>query len=378
MRALRKVLDKEKIFYIFSRIVLLAFTALICLWMISGARAAGSQLKEIKIQEGDATTPARVEFTFSQEMDKESVTMDFQRNFIQLSFRGAQIYPARTRSAKGSSVDKVFGYQYQPDLARARLMLKGEASTHKDTALLAVNGAKVTVTVKNATTTAATSDEVKTAAAAMEKDAAVDKAEEKIVQEILSGTKTKTSATTAIQTAATAMKTETTLPKDELLFQNQKKEASEPIAKDKPVSPAKRIASALFTVLLIMSALALGYRRFVLGKGVRASMQDKMISTVATHMLAPKKSIAVIRVAGQHLVIAISGDNITLLTTLAAGSELDKYMDTDDFAGSGFDTVLEKNMKEDGAMGGTGASSKDSLRDSIRRRVESFKPLSRA
>lgn len=50
--------------------------------------------------------------------------------------------------------------------------------------------------------------------------------------------------------------------------------------------------------------------------------KDGLISILDTQMLAPKKQVSVLRVAGTYLVVGISEQQISLLATLAANDQL--------------------------------------------------------
>jgi flagellar biogenesis protein FliO len=56
----------------------------------------------------------------------------------------------------------------------------------------------------------------------------------------------------------------------------------------------------------------------------RYGKTGKMIEVVSTHYLGPKKSIAVVKVAGRMLVLGVSQDNISLITQLGATAALDE------------------------------------------------------
>lgn len=52
------------------------------------------------------------------------------------------------------------------------------------------------------------------------------------------------------------------------------------------------------------------------------SRQDGLISVLDSQMLAPKKQVSVLEVAGTYLVVALTEQNITLLATLAPNDRL--------------------------------------------------------
>ncbi len=403
---------KKKFFEYGTKLLLLAVTGLFCLWMISGARADALQLTDIKAQasnEGDN----RIVLKFSSPLRNDQINVEFQRNFIQLSLDGVSAFPAKNQNVKSEVLEKVFTYQYKPDQARARILLKSDASKVKAQTTWKIDGNTIVVEIANGSATVDTistkaSGIAKRKSSSNEKKSVITEEnslgslnlnaaeEDKIVKEIISGT---SSSTVAKQNAPAAPVIAKEEPKkntgssvlginsvgDEPLFAHSKmneKLVSE--TKEKSANPIQKMLTGLLTVIAIMGAVAFGFKKFAAGRGLQfggfGSRQNRVIDVTATHILGAKKSIALVRVADQYLVLGITGENINLLTNLGSDAKVEKYLDENHFGGS-FDGALQKKMNAsaaddfDAPLAAPAPQASFGIRDSIKRRLTGFKPL---
>jgi len=369
VRAFRKSNFKEKCFEFGTKILLLAATGLFCLWMVSGAKAEISQITDIRSDNVETNGNQRIVLKFSSPVNKEQVKVDFQRNFIQFSLAGVSAFPARNQEIKSEVLDKVFTYQYQPDLARARILLKEDSQKYKDrttwnlennTALVIEIGANNSDLIT--TRAAATKKTIKSSSAISSVNAVE---EEKIVKEILADTK-KTNV------------------EDEPLFTHSKslnKESSEKI--EKKESPIKKTLTGLLTVLALMAGLAFGFKKFAQGRGIQlgGGRQGKVIDVISTHMLGAKKSITLVKIGEQYMVLGVTGENINLLSVLGPEAKIEKYLN-DQQLSNNFNKTLNSKMNEEDSFAfvsddsiATTSSSGTGIRDSIKKRLAGFKPL---
>ena len=137
--------------------------------------------------------------------------------------------------------------------------------------------------------------------------------------------------------------------------------------------------ASLLLVIGLIGAGSLAFRRFVQGRGLSFRQQGKVIEVISTQSMGPKRSIALIKVLDQHMVVGMSGDGMSLLANLGTNVNLDKFME-EPGAGASFNDTLQSTIS-----GGTGAvSARDvaggggiqfSFRDSIKKRLVGFKPL---
>jgi flagellar biosynthetic protein FliO len=364
MKFIRNARLRDRIVDFVSKALLIGISLLVCLWMISGARAANGQITGIKgssLQDGAYA----VDFSLSQHVEKDAVEVEFERNFIQVSFRGLSAYPARTENINTALLEKVFTYQYQPDLARARVLLKSQASTVKDKTSWELTKDGLRLIVKGAGTAAP---------GAAASGGLIDADDEKLVKEIIE-------KGTSISAAPMKKPAESlaNIESQPVFSSGTSAEKSEGRAKE---TTATKVVASLLLVIGIIGATAVAFRRFVLGKGISFQRNEKVIQVVASQALGPKRSIAVVKVLDQYMVVGMAGDGMNLLANLGADVNVDRYLDQ---AGPGvsfgdaFDSALVggsgRNVETAGPVSTQRNSVDLGIRASIKKRIEGFKPL---
>lgn len=369
MRFVRNNRIKQKLVDLGSKALAFAISALICLWMISGARAANLQIEDIREETGADGTHA-IAFRFSSPVDGDQVGVEFQRNFIQLSLKGVSAYPARTKNLDHTVLEKVFTYQYQPDLARARILLKGPASQVEKETSWTLKGDTLRIMVGAEKVIAAVAaDSVKTKSAAAE-DPRLAAAEDKVVQEILQKAKEPKAP------AQEAAKAAPVNSEDQPVFSADATKGSAAEAKSKEPAATKVFASLLMVVGVI-GAAALAFRRFVLGKGMSLQKQGKVIEVVSSQSMGPKRSIALVKVLDQYMVVGMSGDGMNLLANLGSNVDIDKYLD-EIGPGASFSATFRGTMQSQASSDAAPVqktAADNSIRSAIKKRIEGFKPL---
>ncbi|MGZ3692927.1 MAG: FliO/MopB family protein [Bdellovibrionota bacterium] len=409
MKFIRNSRIRERMVDIATKTLLLAISVLACLWMISGAKAATAEITSIH-QSAAGEGEYAIDFAFSSPVAKEDVAVEFQRNFIQISLKGVSAYPARTEKLTHPLLEKVFTYQYQPDLARARVLLNVQASTIEKTSNWEMTSQGLRILVKGSAALVKapvakakeSKDSVKSkSSAAKAAPVSEDPEDAKVVQQIVEESKKPVSAS-AGKEAKEVKKIDAALAplantEEQPIFATQMNAAVDKEAKSK-TSPVSRMIASLLLVVGIIGAGAIGYRRFVLGRGMPFQRnQNRMIETITTQALGPKRAVSVIRVLDQYMVIGMSGDNMNLLANLGTSINLDKY--TDDYgiptsAGHSSGTGASFADAFQGAISGISPSSpkgetrssqksearseaapKADFRSMIKKRIEGFKPL---
>jgi len=402
MKFIRNAKLRDRILDFLSRALLIGLSVLACLWMVSGAHAGQGSITGIKGQlQPDGSY--FVDFSLTQRISPKDVTVEFERNFIQVSLKGVSAYPARTETIQHSVLEKVFTYQYQPDLARARVLLKVSANSLRSRASWEVTGNGLRINLKGAGDEAhSISDSLKTSsAAASEPNASVDSEEERIVQEILNETKGgKTSSQAAANTSKAASEEAPLFAKKPDNFTNAPSAASSASTEDQAIFTAKnstesgkgkegaatRIVASLLLVIGLIGASAVAYRRFALGKGMPFQRQAKVIDVIASQSLGPKRSIALVKVLDQYMVVGMAGDGMSLLANLGADVKVEKYLDQIGGPGSSFLDTFEGALaggparSERSDVAGSNVSHKVAevnlgIRGAIKKRIEGFKPL---
>lgn len=379
--ARRRILIREKALDVLSKALFIGISVLVCLWMISGAHAAPASITGIKGQmQGDGTYT--IDFAISQKVAAEDVAVEYERNFIQVSLKNVSAYPARTENLNEGNLERVFTYQYQPDLARARVLLKGNASALKGKSSWKVTADGVRVAIKGEAAAApAIIDSTKSKAAA----ASADADDERIVQQILSESKSSPKSAPGVASAETTKKSE-----EAPVFSEKKPAASEDQAIFSPKdgasrpkeSTATRVIASLLLVIGVIGACAVAFRRFAMGKGISFQRQNRVIETIATQSFGPKRSVAVIKVLDQYMVVGMAGDGMNLLANLGSDVKIDKYLDQIDGPGASFGDSLESALTGPVSTDTVGkplthkaAQIELGIRSSIKKRIAGFKPL---
>lgn len=399
MKFANKSRIKEQLIDFVAKGILILFSGLVCLWMISGAKASTVDIVSIKSSEVDGQYV--VDFHLSKNLKKEDVQVEYQRNFVQISFQGVSAYPARTEKLNHPITEKVFTYQYQPDLARARILLNSPASSIQDSSSYLVEGKTVRFFLKAGNVAASSAsqsvkDEVRTTASAVSttksknsrassqkestsigdlaaKTSQEDPEEAKLRNELLSGkTNVVEEKKGNVTSASAGLENTENLP----LFTKaeEKAKASE---QDKE-SPAAKVMASLLLVVGLIAAVALGFRKFVLGKHSPFQKQTRMIQVVSSQALGPKRSIAVVKVLDQHLVVGMSGDNMNLLVNLGTNVNLDSFSD-EVGGGISFSETLTTAVRTDALDREEARLQKSSsnlgFRATLKKRLEGLKPL---
>lgn len=388
----RNAVIRERIVEVLSKLILIGISLLVCLWMISGAHAEQASITGIKSYEENGSRI--IDLNLSQKPDLKNISVEFDRNFIQISLKGVSAYPARTENIGESILDKVFTYQYQPDLARARVLLNGTAASVKGKTSweLTAQGVKIRIKSIAAAAAAKVSDSVKIkssstyAASSASAPITTDAEEERVVQEILdeskAGGKAKEESLTLSSSSSTANRKPAISSEEQPLF--GAKTGTEEANKASKETSIKRILASLLLVLGLIGATAMGYRRFALGKGIPFQKQNKLIDIIANQSMGPKRSIALVKVLDQYMVIGMAGDGMNLLSNLGNNVDIEKFIDAaggDSFTDM-FDGVLGKGSGKEDSVGKpihapvTHQVAGDfGIRTSIKKRLAGFKPL---
>ena len=81
---------------------------------------------------------------------------------------------------------------------------------------------------------------------------------------------------------------------------------------------------SMFTVVLgLMFLIFFGFKKYVLKNTVFGG-GGKLVNVLSTNFLAPKKNIALVEVAGEILVLGVSDQNISLLTSIREPGRIDE------------------------------------------------------
>jgi flagellar biogenesis protein FliO len=294
---------------------------------------------------------ARVDLLFDGKISRSQIKTEFFNDIIQLSLTDAAVYPAKISSVSGGELTKVFAYQYAPKLVRCRLSVKGKAEDFKSRLIIDQKGNVLTIHFDESTDSIASHSaqamRAQVAARGKAKPAEKDNddndpSEKALLDHILSASHPQAAEKAAEAKAdakadAKAAEAKADSKSDSKAAAAAKSEPAlqgpptEALATGKPLLSPAKILMKMMAVLALFGLCAFAVRKMLmtagtkkggaLGRFLKMGMgkygkAGRMIEVVSTHHLGPKKSIAVVRVAGRNLVLGISQDSINLITQL--------------------------------------------------------------
>ncbi len=396
---------------------------LLVLGLVSSIPSFGAlNLKQVQV--GNSPHSSEVTLLFDGKIDKNKVKLEFFNDIVQLSLSDVAVYPAKIFSVNSNVLAKVFAYQYAPDLVRCRLTIKGKAENFKDRIRLSPSGKVLTlrldagptvdqigVQASQAQRVAPSESANVTAGKVAPTVAKVEDPEEKaLLEKVL-----KAGAPVGVHAVAPEKAQEKTQEKSQDKAQekaqdkfSQNASEQQPLATGKPLpSPLKAMGKLALVVGMFVVA-ALGFKRMMLNRkgrvdrvekrsGVfgslkgafgafagKAAAREQMIEVIGTHYLGPKKSIMIVKVAGQNLVLGVTDHQINLISKLGEGDLASESLENEDPKqnagvsryGSGalsagpavFSEMLSSERVKPQV-------SSQNARSQIRSRLEGFKPL---
>jgi len=350
--------------------------AFVLLAILLGAPSAYAvtSLKQVQISNG-----SQVDLLFDGRIQKSQIKIDFINDIIQLSIQDAAVYPAKISSVNGTTLTKIFAYQYAPKLIRCRLTVKGKAEDFKDRLDIKAGGRILTVRMGGASSAEAspvlpvarpaTARPAGPAVGAhdLEHSIPADAEERALLNRVMAAGASAAAPAPAHDTISMSA----AAPAVAVSTENQPVHLSgdRPLARlagGKPLPSPLKAFGKMALVLGLFGLLALGFRKFAqnrasarlpgqagwlnsLGQIAKKSLgrDARMIEVLSTHYLGPKKSIAVVRIAGRVLVLGVSNESINLITQLSgedAGQALEgiEGLGLDLAAAPSFSNLLQK------------------------------------
>jgi flagellar protein FliO/FliZ len=129
---------------------------------------------------------------------------------------------------------------------------------------------------------------------------------------------------------------------------------SRPTGKPMDMIPSGMKMISMFAVVLgLMFLIFFGFKKYVL-KNTAFGGGNKLVNVLGTWFLGPKKNIALVEVAGEILVLGMSQDNITLLSSIIDEEKIEEIKNTSGKGKSGLGwkaaPVGENNTRSVGAQ----------------------------
>lgn len=303
---------------------------------INADAEAAINLKKVNIVNGN-----QIELLFDGKVETSQVKTEFVRDNIQLSLTNTSVYPAKVSMVSGSDLTKVFAYQYAPQLVRARFTVKGDAAEYANRLQVKITGKTVTVKIaalKVDQVPSTVSSTLRTVSTPEKTVEAVDAEKKGLFDRVAAAEK---------PAEAVAEKAERRLGSGGAA--KVAKQGGLTSGKSLP-SPFRSIGVMLFVLgllglfVMFLKRLKSGDKAAGSAKGLGGFLSKlsgqgshkAMIEVVATHHLAPKRSIVVVRVQDRMLVLGMTNDAVNLITEFKANEEGDaeENIGLGDFAAS--------------------------------------------
>ncbi len=300
---------------------------------------AAVNLKKVNIIDGN-----EIELLFDGKVESSQVKTEFVRDNIQLSLSNTSVYPAKVSMVSGSDLTKVFAYQYAPQLVRARFTVKGDAAGYANRLQVKINNKTVVVKISGVKT-----DQVPSAASSALRTVSAPEKQIEAPKGTPSAVTSDSEKKGLLERVSAAEKTPENVEKQ---IGKAAKNSKETIGTSKSPLPSPMRSIGVMLFVLGLFGLFVMFLKRMKGNGKAAASakglggflsklsgqgtNKAMIEVVATHHLAPKRSIVVVRVQDRMLVLGMTNDSVNLITEFKANDEgeAEESIGLGDFAAS--------------------------------------------
>jgi flagellar biogenesis protein FliO len=325
---------------------------------------ASTHLKSIQTK-----SQHELDLRFDSPLPARAIQTEWRDDLLQLSIRRASVYPAKIIPLTGKVFSKVFAYQYGPDVLRIRLSFQPGMRTSgvefqrrlKKGFYLRQEGELLQISWPSEVDSTDSVSTLVSASSALVNSPQVtgDSGRDLTVP----STHVEQAANSEPQLSNQIRAHEVEDPSE---FNEALSEVTQPqqapsrsLTGGKPLPPLWPVFFKLMGVLSLFLISAWGFSRFRKGalgpkESILGSLSphwlrrlsgrnripspSEVIEVLSTHHLDPKKSIAVVKVAGKILVLGVSSDAISLITQISAQAPSEDWNALD--LGLSFDEVL--------------------------------------
>jgi flagellar biogenesis protein FliO len=277
--------------------------------MVQASAIGAVTIRDIAVSDGKNAS-----LVMDAPLRKGAVRMEYLRDIVQLTLKGASLYPAKIENFSSGVVKKLFAYQYSPSVVRVRFTVEGDAERFRGKIKLAVQGKNIDVGFTDV-------------------PIVVKKVEEEKIEE---------KAKPKLQVKTRKPKPTVTADEERSLLEKVLKDDSSKSKNETPLKAltgrpnaiSKESASPMRAILMLVILLgSIGI--FVLWLKRKHSRSQtrpqgvfwqnlfpglkksaKFIEVIASSPLGPKQNILLVKVQGQKLVLGVTQDRIQLITQL--------------------------------------------------------------
>lgn len=376
---------KNRILSFFSKVFLIMFTSIICIWMMSGARADTNVLKDIKIID-QANGRTQIKLSFEKELAKEEATDLFRRNFLQLSLKNVSAYPAINKTVDKQGLSKVIAYQYTPSVARVRFVFDEQAEQYKKLVNWEIEGniIKFNLWENNPLVGGNLEDQKSENSpifAKKSKEENLSNQEKELLQKVISSNASIKRTNQSIE--------------NEPVFSDQNEKSNKTLKAASPTTSIVKMVGSLSVVLGILLLLAFLGKKYILAKLPSTKNTTGLIDVISNQVVGPKQSVSLVKVGEKFLLLGVAEGNVSLISDFGKDLKVPdakksgSSMGFDNFLSSSLSDTKPKSFKlKEEYKGGFQkvaeiASSKEAaqqkeknnIRNSIQKKLQNFKKL---
>lgn len=341
-----------------NRVVLISGILLGCLHSSQSA-IASIQLEKMEAEGGKNQ---EVTFSFSGEIKRDQVQVEYAADSVSLLIDDALIYPSKMLQTSGEHLKKVFAYQYSPKQVRCKLSLKGKPESYKSNLDLNVHG-KVLSLGFGAPASRPESHDVLFSHEA-------DREERQLLERV--------TQSSSHPVPPQALETAPAGHAGALPNQNGSEREKPGLGVGKHVPSFQVGLTRLVISLLILGGLAAAAHFVLKRKGINVLRKigrgsNPWMEVLGTQPIGPRKSIMLVKISGRTLALGVTEHSIQTLSDFSSFSEKsDAYFTGESqLGGRDFDDALLHEAAKPNLKSADG----NGVRGRIRSRVEGLKPL---
>ena len=302
---------------------------------------------EIVIKDFIVKSPDQFEIVFNKKPDlkiiKHFIQVEWMKDILQFTFTPASIYPAQIKPLEDSLIQKAFIYQYAPHVVRCRFSLKQSADTLKDKTHWEWNLNRFILSIGPLTAQASPLIEKQALTPVVGSKALLQDQEqnaegEELREGLAVGLGVVKPDPSLVALAQVPQELKKDLVTDATPFEGVSREVSHEVSlgqngKGSQSVLALKLFLKLGIVFLIFGGCVFLFKKFGLASERLAKKHpffkflltrfktnlfetSQWVQVVARQPLDPKKSLLVVRVSGRLLLLGVTSEKISLLSSL--------------------------------------------------------------
>lgn len=292
------------------------------------ALAQTYKVKNLSIEQSQQGIALDIEF--AQNGSLQNLKPTHERNFIQFVLSPVQMESARIIPVHHPVIQKIFAYPYSATTSRVRFILNRPSKASKDKVVVSAKGKNgIRIYFQNPSLALETAKKAPEKQERELKELAEE--ERQVLQKVIHKSEEDIDLHNPESLKAA-------------LAQDEQKSIDG--SKEEPTRNFLKMSLAVTLFLGALAGLVFFLRKY--SKKLQQlpfGKKERLIQVVATHYLGNKKSISIVKVTGEYLVLGISNEGISLITKLGAEANVEKFLE-DRFWNGTFERHLDSFAKD--------------------------------